>query len=193
MASTQDILAYWAGIGPAGWYAVEPAQDAQIRDAFLPDWEAALAGEREHWIDGTEGSLAYLILTDQFPRNMFRGDGRSFATDAQALAAARVATDAGWDSGAAEPLRQFFYLPFMHSEVLADQAHCYDLFAARMPETGASNLQHARAHALVIERFGRFPYRNDALGREMTEAEAAFLAEGGYGAALREIQAADGA
>lgn len=193
MAGINDILDYWAGIGPAGWYAVDPAQDAQIREAFLPDWEAALAGQREHWIEGTEGSLAYLILTDQFPRNMFRGDGRSFATDAQALAAARIATAAGWDSGVAEPLRQFFYLPFMHSEVLADQAHCYDLFAARMPETGASNLQHARAHALVIERFGRFPYRNDALGRETTEAEAAFLAEGGYGAALREVQAADGA
>ncbi|MDP3340917.1 DUF924 family protein [Frigidibacter sp.] len=193
MASTQDILAYWAGIGPAGWYAVEPAQDAQIRDAFLPDWEAALAGEREHWIEGAEGSLGYIILTDQFPRNMFRGDARSFATDAQALAAARVATDAGWDSAVAEPLRQFFYLPFMHSEALADQARCQQLVVDRMPETGAGTLQHARAHALVILRFGRFPYRNAALGRETTEAEAAFIAEGGYGAALREVQAADGA
>jgi len=193
MASTEEILAYWAGIGPAGWYAVEPAQDAQIRDAFLPDWEAALAGQREHWVGGTEGSLAYLILTDQFPRNMFRGDARSFATDAQALAAARIATAAGWDSGVAEPLRQFYYLPFMHSEVLADQTECQALVAARMPETGASTLQHARAHALVIERFGRFPYRNAALGRETTEAEATFIAEGGYGAALREVQAAGGA
>jgi len=193
MVTTQDILAYWAGIGPEGWYAVDPQQDVQIRDTFLPDWEAALAGGREHWIDGTEGSLAYLILTDQFPRNMFRGDGRSFATDAQALAAARVATEAGWDVAVAEPLRQFFYLPYMHSELLADQARCQQLVAERMPETGASTLQHARAHALVIQRFGRFPYRNDALGRETTEAEAAFLAGGGYGAALREVQAEDGA
>lgn len=188
MASIEEILSYWAGIGPEGWYAVEPAQDDQIRTAFLPDWEAALAGQREGWLDGTEGSLAYLLLTDQFPRNMFRGDGRSFATDPQALAAARMATDAGWDAPVAEPLKQFFYLPFMHSEDIADQARCQELVAARMPETGASTLLHARAHARVIERFGRFPYRNTALGRETTEAEAAFLAEGGYAAALREVQ-----
>jgi len=194
MASIKDVLAYWAAIGPAGWYAVEPEQDAQIRSAFLPDWEAALAGGREGWIDGPEGSLAYILLTDQFPRNMFRGDARSFASDAQALAAARTATAAGWDSAIAEPLRQFFYLPFMHSEEPADQARCQQLVADRMPETGTGTLQHARAHALVIRRFGRFPYRNAALGRDTTEAEAAFLAEGGYGAALREVHAvADGA
>lgn len=193
MASIQDILAYWAGIGPQGWYAVDPAQDDQIRSAFLPDWEAARAGAREAWVEGTEGSLAYILLTDQFPRNMFRGDGRSFATDRLALAAARLATDASWDMGAAEPLRQFYYLPFMHSEEPADQARCQQLVAARMPETGASTLQHARAHALVIDRFGRFPYRNAALGRDTTAAEEAFLAAGGYGAALREIQARDGA
>ncbi|MBC7137946.1 MAG: DUF924 domain-containing protein [Defluviimonas sp.] len=188
MAGIREIIAFWAGIGPAGWYVADPAQDERIRAAFLPDWEAARAGQREGWVDGSEGSLAYLILTDQFPRNMFRGDARSFATDPQALAAARRATEAGWDMGVAEPLRQFFYLPFMHSEDPGDQARCARLVAERLPETGASTLLHARAHALVIARFGRFPFRNAALGRETTAAEAAFLAQGGYAAALREVQ-----
>lgn len=192
MSTTADIIDFWAAAGPEGWYRQDEAFDATIRDRFLPDWEEARAGRREGWVNGPDGALAYLILTDQFPRNMFRGDPRSFATDALALAAARRAVEADWDMGIAEPMRQFFYLPFMHAEDPDAQARCCALIAERLPQTGADNLRHAEAHAWVIDRFGRFPYRNAALERDTSADEAAFLAEGGYGVALRAIDAAPG-
>ena len=129
-----------------------------------------------------------MILTDQFPRNMFRGHADSFATDALALQAARTAIAAGHDMAVPEPQRQFFYLPFMHAEDLAVQSECLHLIATRMPTTNASNILHARAHAQVIARFGRFPYRNEALGRQTTPAEAEFIATGGYGAVVQALQ-----
>lgn len=189
MSDPATVLDFWLGeLQPAQWYAVDPALDDEIRDQFADLWEAAAAGGLDHWIDGAAGTLAYIVLTDQFPRNMWRGSGRAFATDARALDAARRAVAENWDMHAPEPERQFFYLPYMHSENPDDQAACIALFAARMPETGAANHLHARAHALVIERFGRFPYRNAALGRPTTAAEQAFLDAGGYRAALEEVQ-----
>ena len=187
MASIGEITGFWRETGPAGWYSADPALDAAICSRFLPDWEAARDGGREGWCDGPEGALAYLILTDQFPRNMFREDPRAFATDARALAAARRATAAGWDGAIAGAIRQFFYLPFMHAEDPAAQEAGIALFAERMPEAG-ENLLHARAHAEVIRRFGRFPHRNAALGRTTTAEEAAFLAAGGYPALVRQLQ-----
>jgi uncharacterized protein (DUF924 family) len=191
MSDPVTVLDYWLGeVGPDGWYAGGEGLDGEIRDRFADLWQAAADGGLDHWIDGPGGTLAYIVLTDQFPRNMWRGSGRAFATDAQALAAARRAIAAGWDMAAPEPERQFFYLPFMHSEALADQEYCIGLMAERMPETGASNHLHARAHTEVIRRFGRFPYRNDALSRETTEAEAAFMAAGGYGSVVEALKAA---
>jgi uncharacterized protein (DUF924 family) len=193
MSDPATVLDFWLHeVGEAGWYGGGAAVDEACRDRFGALWEAAERGGLEHWVDGTAGSLAYLIVTDQFPRNIFRGSARAFATDAPALAAARRAIAAGWDMGAPEPERQFFYLPQMHSEVLADQEECIRLIAARMPATGASNLLHARAHAEVIRRFGRFPYRNAALGRGTTDAEQAFLSGGGYGAIIEALKAAPG-
>ena len=139
------------------------------------------------WLTYPSGTLAYIILTDQFPRNMHRNSGEAFATDGIARAAAKMAIDRNWDLRIDEPARQFFYLPLMHSECLADQERCVRLMMTRMPETGASNLVHARAHREVIRRFGRFPYRNEALARQTHGAEAAFLAAGGYGAMVREL------
>jgi uncharacterized protein (DUF924 family) len=191
MANPEDILAFWLDdIGPQGWYESSPELDAAIRDRFLADWTKAREGGMSLWLTYPSGTLAYIILTDQFPRNMHRGSGEAFATDGIARAAAKMAIDRGWDMRIDEPARQFFYLPLMHSECLADQERCVRLMMTRMPETGAANLVHARAHREVIRRFGRFPYRNDALARPTQGAEAAFLAEGGYGAMVREMQAA---
>ena len=185
----QDVVAYWIDeVGPARWYDSDPALDADIRARFEAAWDAAASGSLSDWKCGPVRTLGYLVLTDQFPRNMFREDARAFATDPQARSAARQAIARGWDMRVPEPQRQFFYLPLMHSEVLEDQEKSVRLILTRMPETGAGNLLHARAHREVIRRFGRFPYRNAALGRTSTPAEADFLAAGGYGAIVRELQ-----
>ena len=120
---------------------------------------------------------------------MFRGQGTAFASDRIALAAAKQAIHRGWDMRIDEPSRQFFYLPLMHSENLCDQDRCVRLMKERMPASGDSNLMHAKVHREVIRQFGRFPYRNDALSRKTTEAEKAFISDGGYGAILRDMQA----
>jgi len=190
MSDPVTVLDYWLGeLGPDGWYAGGDDLDAEIRSRFGDLWQAAAEGGLDHWIDGPGGVLAFIVLTDQFPRNMWRGTARAFATDAMALAAARRAIAEGWDMAAPEPERQFFYLPLMHSEALADQEDCIGLMVERMPETGASNTLHARAHAEVIRRFGRFPYRNAALGREATADEAEFMARGGYAAVVDALKA----
>jgi uncharacterized protein (DUF924 family) len=191
MANPEEILAFWLDeVGPKGWYESSPELDGTIRDRFQDDWTRAKEGALSLWLTYPSGTLAYIILTDQFPRNMFRGSGEAFATDGIARAAAKMAIDRGWDLRIDEPARQFFYLPLMHSECLADQERCVRLMMTRMPETGAHNLVHARAHREVIRRFGRFPYRNEALARPTQGAEAAFLAQGGYGAMVREMEAA---
>lgn len=186
-----EVLDYWLGeIGPEGWYAGTPEIDADIRERFGDLWRAADEDGLEHWVDGPAATLAYLIVTDQFPRNLWRGEARAFATDARALAAARVAIDAGWDLNVPEPERQFFYLPFMHSEDLKDQEDCISLITERLPETGDFNHLHARAHTEVIRRYGRFPYRNPALDRVHTQEEEQFLANGSYAAVVKEIEGA---
>jgi len=189
-----EVTSYWVDtVGPKGWYAVAPDVDAEIERRFRGTWERAHAGGLEGWKCGPHRSLAYIILTDQFSRNMFRDDPRAFATDALARAVALRAIGHGWDVRVAAPQRQFFYLPLMHSEVLEDQEKAVRLFLTRMPQGGAENLLHARAHREVIRRFGRFPHRNAALGRATTAAEAAYLEGGGYGGVVREMQAAEAA
>lgn len=188
MADPVDVLDFWLGeIGPEGWYAGGDALDAACRARFVEVWQAALDGGLEHWVDGTVGTLAYLVICDQLARNMHRGDAKSFATDPQARTAARMALENGWDMGAPEPDRQFFYLPFMHSETLADQALSVQLFTDKMPEAGPGQIVHARAHQAIIMRFGRFPFRNQALGRDSSPEEIEFMADGGYGALVRSF------
>ena len=190
MADPVEVLDYWLGdIGPDGWYAAGDALDADIRARFGDLWTAARGGGLDHWVDGTVGTLAFIILCDQFSRNMHRGQADAFATDARALTAARQALALGNDMAAPEPERQFFYMPFMHAENLDDQTLCVRLFSERMPDTGADHLIHARAHHAVIERFGRFPFRNAALGRTPTPAEDQFMADGAYGAVVSQIRA----
>ena len=190
MTGPEEILNFWLDeVGPGGWYKSEDALDEEIRMRFLPAWEAACEGRFSLWLTYPAGTLAYIVLLDQFPRNMFRGQGRAFATDRVARAAAKSAIEKGWDLRIDAPARQFFYLPLMHSENLCDQDRCVRLICERMPEGGGENLLHARAHREVIRRFGRFPHRNDDLGRESSAAERAFLAEGGYGATVRALKA----
>ena len=188
MSDPIEILDFWLGdIGPDGWYAGGDDLDATIRDRFADIWQAAADGGLEHWVEGTVGTLAYLILCDQLSRNMHRGMPKAFATDRQALAAAKLALAHGWDMNAPEPERQFFYMPFEHSENLADQDQAVALLTERMASDPEMAL-HAQAHRQIIARFGRFPNRNAALGRENTADEAAFLAEGGYAAVVQALK-----
>ncbi|MBA4352347.1 MAG: DUF924 domain-containing protein [Rhodobacter sp.] len=188
MSDPVELLDFWLGeVGPDGWYSGGDEIDTVCRDRFQDIWQAARDGNLDHWVDGTVGTLAFLILTDQLPRNMFRGTADSFSTDPQALSAARTAFAAGWDMGAPEPERQFFYMPFEHSENPADQALAVQMMEERIPSDPDMAL-HARAHQAVIARFGRFPGRNVALGRADTPEEAAWNAAGGYGTEVRRLK-----
>jgi uncharacterized protein (DUF924 family) len=194
MVNPDEILAFWLDeIGTRGWYSGGEDLDALVRDRFAEVHEQACAGGLSLWLTYPAGTLAYVILTDQFPRNMFRDTPKAFATDGIARAAAKVAISRGWDMKIDEPARQFFYMPLVHSECLSDQDRAVRLIMSRMPEAGASNLLHAKAHREVVRRFGRFPTRNAALGRATPEAEAAYLREGGYGAIVASLKERDAA
>lgn len=191
MVGPEEVLSFWLDeLEPSDWYNSSDDLDQEIRNRFQSTWEDVQDGKFGLWLTYPSGALAYILLTDQFPRNMFRGSGKSFATDRQALAVAKCAIDKKWDLKIDEPARQFFYLPLMHSENLCDQERCVRLMLNRMPETGASNLLHAKAHREVIRQFGRFPYRNTALSRHSTAPEQAYVASGGYGQTVKELQAA---
>lgn len=178
-ATIEQIVDFWLReVGERGWYERSDVLDAEIRDRFRKTWDRAeeLAPA---WSATPKGALAMLILTDQFPRNMFRDDSRAFASDALALRIADDAIAAGFDLQIDPPARQFFYMPLEHSENLADQDRCLDLFTERMP---GENLTHARLHRDTIAKFGRFPWRNAALGRVPTAAETCVMQAGGYAA-----------
>jgi uncharacterized protein (DUF924 family) len=170
------VVSFWRNVGPKGWFEKSAALDDEIRRRFLATYEAAAAGKLSAWEQDAEGALALLILLDQFPRNMFRGEGRAFATDALARAVASRAILNGFD-GAFPDMRAFFYLPFEHSEDLADQQRGIALYKAA---GDADGLKWAELHADIIRRFGRFPHRNAALGRVTTPEEQKFLDDGGF-------------
>ena len=189
MKTPEEVLAYWLDeLGLAGWYAGGEAIDAAIRERFRATWDAAMAGGLGLWLTYPSGLLAYVIVTDQFPRNMFRGTAAAYASDRRALAAAHVAVDRGWDLRFDPPARRSFYMPFEHSECLTDQDRAVRLMKERIGD--AELLLHARAHRDIIRRYGRFPFRNAHLGRATTEAEAGYLGKGGYRATLAALTAA---
>jgi uncharacterized protein (DUF924 family) len=173
------------------WFASHsgPEFDRECRDRFLADHQAAAARRLDAWIEAPLSCLALIVLCDQLPRNMFRGEPDSFATDPIARAAARKAVDAGWDKAMFDVQRLFVYMPFEHSENLEDQRRCVALFEA-MPDSDHKQgwIDPAVQHLEIIERFGRFPHRNEILGRESTPEEVHFLAETGlrFGAQKRE-------
>ncbi len=172
-----DVLAFWRAAGPDKWFNKDAALDAAIRARFLPTYEAAASGRLAQWEATPEGALALLLALDQFPRNMFRASARTFAADRLARAVADRALARGYDARFAMPERMFFYLPFEHSEDLADQERCVELNRA---SGDADSLKWALRHADIIRRFGRFPHRNAVLGRATTPEEQAFLDGGGF-------------
>jgi len=176
-----DILSFWLNrVGPAGWYARSDATDEAIRRRFGRAARAARAGVFDDWVAAPRSALALLILLDQFPRNLHRGSAEAFAADPHARRIARLAVARSHDQRIAEPGRQFFFLPFMHSETMSDQNACVALIGARMPLTGRNNMPFAKEHREIIRRFGRFPHRNKALGRKTTPEEQAYLDAGGF-------------
>jgi uncharacterized protein (DUF924 family) len=170
------IVRFWRDAGPAKWFAKDTAFDAELRARFLDEHFAAARREREHLLDTPDGALALILLLDQVPRNVFRDSAHAFATDPLALAYARRAIDAGFDTLVDPALRVFVYLPLEHSEDIADQDRCVALCEAM---GDANYLKYAEAHRDVIRRFGRFPHRNRALARESTPEESAWLEAGG--------------
>jgi uncharacterized protein (DUF924 family) len=176
-----DVIGFWTSAGPSKWFAHVPAFDEAIRLKFEPVHHAAARGEYVAWTQGAEGSLALLLLLDQFPRNLYRGSAHAFATDPLARHIAGRAVDHGFDKAVAAQLRPFFYLPFEHSEDLADQDRGVALCEAHDVETGdVDTLKWAVIHRDIIRRFGRFPHRNAILGRDTTAQEADYLAAGGF-------------
>jgi uncharacterized protein (DUF924 family) len=176
VSSPEAVLAFWREAGPNKWFEKDEAFDTAIREKFLPTYEAAAAGKLADWEATAEGTLALCIVLDQFPRNMFRGDARTYAADPLARAAANTALKRGYDQDVPEAERGFFFLPFMHSEDMNDQLRGVALYR----EAGDENLKYAERHADIIRRFGRFPHRNAVLGRATTPEEQAFLDEGGF-------------
>ena len=178
MAATADeIVSFWRAAGPDRWFNKDETFDDEIRRRFLESHEAAAAGKSTDWEQSAQGALALLILLDQFPRNMFRGDARAFATDPLARAVAAGAIVRGFDSQVPAEMRGFFYLPFQHSEDLADQERSVAFYKAI---GDVENLKWAELHADIIRRFGRFPHRNAVLDRTTTAEERAFLDGGGF-------------
>lgn len=176
-----DVIAFWMDAGPASWFAKSEAFDAAIRNGFEAQHHAAARGELNGWATTQEGATGLLLLLDQFPRNIYRGSAHAFATDPLARAMARQALEHGFDRTVETSLRPFFYLPFEHSESLTDQDRAVALFeGAKSDRGGEDNLKWAILHRDIIVRFGRFPHRNMALGRQTTAAEQAFLNEGGF-------------
>ncbi len=174
-----EVLRFWfQGVrSDPRWFRKDAAFDREIRDRFLSLYEQAAVGALSAWRDAPGECLALVILLDQFPRNMFRGEARAFAADALAREAAREIVSRGWDRAMGESERLFAYLPFEHSERLADQ----DLACDLMKDFDAEQLDYALRHREIIRRFGRFPHRNAALGRASTPDETEFLKQPGSG------------
>jgi len=176
-AGPAEILAFWREAGRDRWYEKDGAFDDEVRRRFLGLWQQAAAGNLSSWEASDEGALALTIVLDQFPRNMFRGDPRTYASDELARQVAGRAIERGADAKIDPALLEFLYMPFMHSEQLADQLRCVELFRKA---GNTENLKYAEDHADIVRRFGRFPHRNPVLGRTTTPQEQSFLDGGGF-------------
>jgi uncharacterized protein (DUF924 family) len=171
------IVSFWRSAGPGRWFRMDPNFDAEVGRRLGSAHYWAAAGMLDHLAKSAQGALALVILLDQVPRNMFRGTARAFATDGHARDIARYALSRGLDKRVNRIMRTFFYLPFMHSEDETDQELCLALYQELNDKQG---LQYAKIHFDVIQKFGRFPHRNDALGRPTSTAEEQFLTAGGF-------------
>lgn len=188
MSQAKAILDFWFGkpdepdFGKPRkfWFTKNSEFDQEVRNRFLTDYQQAAKSQLEDWKTSPESCLALIILLDQFPRNMFRNQPQAFATDSQALSYAQYAVTVGFDQQLLPIQRWFIYLPFEHSENLIDQRQCVDLYQQLKdyPEM-ADGINYAVKHLEVIERFGRFPHRNQILGRDSTPEEVEFLKQRG--------------
>ncbi len=173
----QDIIHFWfEETTPRQWFQVSPEFDEMIRSRYGALYEMAAQGMCEEWKRDVQGNLALCLVLDQFPRNMFRGSAKSFATDKDALLLSKQAIHRGYDQVLPPVRRRFLYMPFMHSENLSDQRRSVDLFG-KMQADDPLGYEHARRHCHEIERFGRFPYRNKVLKRDNTPEEDEYLKE----------------
>ena len=175
-AAAAAVVTFWREAGPGHWFSKDAAFDQRFRERFLALHDLAARGALDHWRETAEGAMALVILLDQFPRNAFRGTSRMYATDERARHIAHFANAADYDKAFEPALRVFLYLPFGHSESLADQ----DRAVALCDTLGEPIISHARHHHEIIRRFGRFPHRNPILGRPMTEEEQRYLDNGGF-------------
>lgn len=173
--SKYEILHYWfEELEPQQWFQSTEQVDNTIRDRFHVVHDMAKDGLSNHWADDADGALALIIVLDQFPRHMYRGTPAAFATDDKALLVAKQAVNKGFDQILEPVKRGFLYLPFQHSEKLADQERSVELFGAMAHENPAGDM-YARRHYVPIEKFGRFPHRNEILGRDSSPEEIEFL------------------
>ncbi|MBN8910757.1 MAG: DUF924 family protein [Rhizobiales bacterium] len=176
LSTAAEVVAFWRDAGPDRWFAKDDAFDQRFRTQCQALYESAARGDLDSWAATSEGALALVLLLDQFPRNCFRGTARMFATDALARRLASAAIAAGHDTAVEPDLRVFFYLPFEHSEDLADQERSVALSQPLSEEYR----KYAELHRDIIRRFGRFPHRNAILGRTSTPEEQQFLDDGGF-------------
>ncbi len=176
MLTPDPVVAFWRDAGPEAWFTKNDAFDRRFSELFLDAHWAAARRELDAWAQTPAGALALLILLDQLPRNGFRGSAHMFATDPLALMFARHMIAQDHDQQIEPQLRSFCYLPFEHSEDLADQERSLALFEP----LGGEAFEYARIHHDIIRRFGRFPHRNTVLGRSTTPEEQAFLDAGGF-------------
>lgn len=178
----EEIIQFWFDeAGPKRWYKVSSAFDARVRRRFaraVDRHARTLCDDNHAWLGDPDGAFALVLMFDQFPRNIWRGSGRAFAYDALARHVALDMIERGFDWAVAPERRDFVYMPFMHAESLEHQDLCIALAQGRLEQD--STLRHAIKHREIIARFGRFPYRNDALGRSTTTDEAEFLAGSNY-------------
>ncbi|MBC7779560.1 MAG: DUF924 family protein [Proteobacteria bacterium] len=171
-----EVVEFWRDAGPSKWFRRDAAFDARFHEGFVDAHFSAARRALDDWNSEAQGALALLILLDQFPRNAFRHSAHMFATDSLARYFAQRALAAGHDQKIEPALRLFCYLPFMHSESVDDQE-----LSLRLHRTlGEASTKHALEHSEIVRRFGRFPHRNRALGRESTADEEAFLQGGGF-------------
>ncbi len=187
MVTAEQVTHFWLHeVEPNAWFTTDAELDKVIATRFGDARDSAFAGGLDHWQDTAQGTLGLLILLDQFSRNLFRGDPRSFESDPNARKIARAAIAKDFDTLVEDRAHDFFYLPFMHAEELDDQD--FGIAVQRRRGVTEDMLLHALAHRRIIEQFGRFPFRNAAMGRDSTPAEIAYVAAGGYGVTLRELQ-----
>lgn len=175
--NARDVLDFWFA-HEGRWFVKDQKFDAEITRHFRQDYDAARAGKLDAWIGTAQGALALVIMLDQFPRNIFRNDARAWAGDEQALTMAESAIRERLDVELPDAIRRWIYMPFMHSENLQKQEEGLRYFSTRQHD--AETLRFAELHADIIRRFGRFPHRNEVLGRRSTPEEQSYLDEGGF-------------